>query len=384
MSKRRLLDMTVFEASIQRCVDLYNEGHRLIVAFSAGKDSGVMLEIAIIAAKITGNLPVDVFMADDEIMLPGTFEYAARVHDRPEVRMVWLSGRQPMANVFSRNKPYWWIFDQELDPEQWVRQPPPYIEWHPVMDLYQMVTLERFPPNPGKKLITLIGLRCTESRNRLLAIHSTKGFLNLGDKYGVLGAYPIYDWTDGDIWKAISDNKWDHNEAYAVMLKMGMNRKSMRIAPPTMAWYGADQLKMASKAWPRWFDRVCARCDGVRQVVHYGVRAVTPIRLAHETWETCYQRTCIDTAPDWIKPRAIEARNKVVHTHSVHSSTPLPETVSCNQCSGTGIGSWAQLANIMYTGDIYCMKANFLPYVQPAQFRPSDTRIWESRPSGGK
>lgn len=384
MAKRRMLGADVFNIAIQRIKELYEKGHRLVVAFSGGKDSTCMLETTLIAAQLTGRLPVEVFMSDDEIMLPGTFEYALRVAKRPEVKFTWMSGRQAMPNVFNRKEPYWWVFDWKLKPEEWVRQPPDFIEWSPIIDLYNMVSPKRFPPAAGKLLITLIGIRVTESRNRLLAIHSTKGFLSLADRYGVYSGYPIYDWTDGDVWKAINDNHWDYNHAYDVMLKMGMSRKSMRIAPPTMAWYGAESLRIAAHAWPHWFDKVCDRCPGIRQVVYYGERAVMPIRHSNETWEDCYQRECIDNAPEWIAKRGILAREHMLRLHSQHSTLPFPESAPCNQCSGAGLGSWQQLANIIYTGDPYSLKATFLPYIQPHEFRSDDTRIWESRPSAGR
>ena len=64
---------SVFDAAIDRMLVLYEEGHRVIVSFSGGKDSGICLEICRIAATIANRLPVEVAMRDEEIMLPGTF-----------------------------------------------------------------------------------------------------------------------------------------------------------------------------------------------------------------------------------------------------------------------------------------------------------------------
>ena len=75
---RRYLNKSVFDLAIDRMVDLYEEGHRIVVSFSGGKDSGICLEICIIAATMTGRLPVEVVMRGEEIMLPGTFEYSKR------------------------------------------------------------------------------------------------------------------------------------------------------------------------------------------------------------------------------------------------------------------------------------------------------------------
>lgn len=69
----------VFAEAVHRMVRVYGEGHRVVVSFSGGKDSGVCLEVCLEAARQTGRLPVEVIMRDEEIMFPGTFEYAERV-----------------------------------------------------------------------------------------------------------------------------------------------------------------------------------------------------------------------------------------------------------------------------------------------------------------
>src|SRR5574340_797127 len=113
---RRMIDKTVFDASLDRLIEVYEQGHRLVVSFSAGKDSGVVLEMAILAATLTNRLPVEVIMRDEEIMFPGTFEYAERIAARPEVKFHWVYANQPVINVFNRERPYWWVFDPQLEP----------------------------------------------------------------------------------------------------------------------------------------------------------------------------------------------------------------------------------------------------------------------------
>ena len=88
----------VFDEAYERLRELYADGHTVVVAFSAGKDSGVCLELAIMAARDTGRLPVHVSMRDEEIMLPGTFEYAERTAVRPEVDFADVAGRLPAVS----------------------------------------------------------------------------------------------------------------------------------------------------------------------------------------------------------------------------------------------------------------------------------------------
>lgn len=66
MTLKLELPSSVLEEGINRLKSLYEDEHEVVVSFSAGKDSTVCLELAIIAARETGNLPVKVVMRDEE------------------------------------------------------------------------------------------------------------------------------------------------------------------------------------------------------------------------------------------------------------------------------------------------------------------------------
>jgi predicted phosphoadenosine phosphosulfate sulfurtransferase len=210
-STRRLTGQNVFDAAVERLVTLYEQGHRLVYSFSAGKDSGVCVELGIIAARIAGCLPIDVVLRDEEIMFPGTYEYAERVFNRPEVRGRWLVAHQPVLNICSRADPYFWVFDPLLPPGQWVREPPPWAEAIPGKNIDQMTIPERFPPAPGATLYAVMGIRTSESRGRLYGLFSAKGHITLPKPTGVRSVWPIYDWSDSDVWLAHQRFGWDYN-----------------------------------------------------------------------------------------------------------------------------------------------------------------------------
>jgi len=373
MATRQLLGTTTFDSTLDRLIRLYEEGHRLVVSFSAGKDSTCVLECAILAARLTGRLPVEVVLRDEEIAFPGTYEYAMRVAKRPEIKFHWLVAHQPIINCFNRANPYFWVFDNTLPPEQWVRQPPTdrpecNVTFIDEINIEQMTIPSRFPPPEGKNLYAVIGLRVQESRGRLYGLFSSGGYITKPNRWGVRNVRPIYDWSDGDVWKAIGDNGWDYNKAYDTFMSMGVKRKDLRIAPPTMNPAAVDLLRLGSQAWPRWFDKVADRLEGVRTAAMFGKRSVSPNRRQGETWEECFTRECIDEAPAWIAKRAVEMRDTVLRAHGRHATTPLPEVTPCRPCFGN-LGSWKGLTNALYGGDPFSVKTN-LPYVEPEFFRP--------------
>lgn len=383
MSPRVDLGRDVFEEALSRMVRVYENGDRVVVSFSAGKDSGVCLELCVLAATIADRLPVEVVMRDEEIMYPGTYEYAERVAARPEIAFRWLVAGQPIVNAFNRTDPYFWVFDDRLDPERWVRQPPSFAERIPEQNILSMVSTDRFPPDAGRELIEVVGLRVSESAVRRAGLHSSGGYLTRLDPVTrKRKCRPIYDWTDGDVWRAIRDQRWDYNAAYDVMYRMGIKKKNLRIGPPTMTWFGIQGIDVARRAWPRWFDRVADRLPGVRTVAMFGKKAVTPDRRMGESWRETLVRECIDRAPaPWIAERARKVLDHYENTHASHATTRLlPDVKPCPACSQSN-ASYRNIALAMYNGNPFAFKMEgLIPYMEPEFFRPG-AGFWGGKPT---
>jgi hypothetical protein len=129
-----------------------------------------------------------------------------------------------------------------------------------------------------------------------------------------------------------------------------------------------------------WFDKVAERLPGIRSAAQFGKRAVAPYRRLGDTWETTYQRECIDRAPaPWLAERALKARDNRLKHHQGHAASPLPDTNQCYQCDGS-IRCWRNLCNAMYNGDPFSLKATFLPIVEPEFFREG-AGTWGGSPS---
>jgi predicted phosphoadenosine phosphosulfate sulfurtransferase len=381
MSGRTKTGTDVFTAALERLLEQYSAGHRVVVAFSSGKDSTCVLELACIAARMTDRLPVEAVIRDEEILLPGSYEYADRIHQRDDIRLHHLVANQPIINAFNRAEPYWWVFDPLLDPDDWVRQPPPYAEHIPEINIEAMITKQRFPidETAGQHLLSAQGLRVQESRGRMYGLFSSGGYMTKPHHLtGVYGCRPIYDWKDGDVWRAIQTNGWDYNGAYNTMFRHGIPPHRLRIGPPSMNVHSVEELRYASQAWPQWWDRVCRRLPGMRQAAMFGTRVVKADRRAGESWQVTFERECVEKAPEWIAERAVKARDRMLSSHARHATTPLPERESCRTCSGN-LGSWMGLTRALYGGDPFSMKATILPYVDPERFRPGAGN-WNGHP----
>lgn len=364
---KRYLGTPTFDLAIERMIRLYAEGHEIVVSFSGGKDSTVALEVCVCAAAETNRLPVKVAMRDEEVMFPGTFEYCERVAARPEVEFHWMLARQPVINVFNREQPYFWCFDPLVDPDEWVRVPPDIAYDIPEKAIQGLIHPGRFKPLPSLDLFTVTGLRAAESPNRIRGIHSAGTYVTKPNSWGSRKAHPVYDWADGDVWKAIADNHWDYNRAYDVMTRQAVARRNQRIAPPTQRAAQLPVLGIAARAYPHWFDRVCARLPGVRTAVQFGRIALEPRRKPGELWSATFQRECIDEAPEWIADRCEQALKDILYKHRSHSSQPFPEARQCVRCGV--IGSYMRMAKDLYLGDAFSFVWPGLKPMEPSFFR---------------
>jgi len=353
------LGLDVFAVAVERLTMLYRSGARVVVAFSGGKDSGVCLELAILAAKATGRLPVQAFFADEEISIPGTVEFVQRTGERADVELrIFNRSQYFFVNAFSKAKPFWKAFDPKAK-DRWVRQPFADAEDAVDRDLSNIVDIETYPWDwEHTDMIKVVGLRAQESPRRRLAINSSRGHLTKPDPVTqVISCRPIYDWSDGDVWLAIKKFQWDYCDAYDKLYRAGMPRQQLRIAPPVLGSQSLHVLMEARKMWPDWFERLCKRLHGVERVTVYGKRSLVPERKSAETWQGCFERLCLKATIPWIAKRAEQGMKSALEKHSRHSSLSFREVIPYLLCSGhKTLGSWKKLTYALYGGDPICLK----------------------------
>lgn len=387
MAKLYIKERDVVSAAKERLREHYRAGDRIVYSLSGGKDSTVIMELGIQVAREEGLLPVQCITRDEEIMYPGTFEYLERVLNRKEVSLRWIIAGQPIINAYNRFLPYWWVFDP-VEQDKWVRQPPTWSIRTAVQCIDGMTNNVDYPPQAGKRLIAVIGLRADESLTRTNRIASTGGLLTKHPTaYGAYTLAPIYDWTDRDVWKYLKDNQFDYNMAYNQMFQIGIRMKQLRIAPPSMQ-QGMESLKYAIRLWPTWFDKVDKRLPGIRTAARYGRRALEPLLMPDETWEQVFERLVQDAKDrgiTWLYDRMVAGRRYALVGHAAHSNTPYPQTKDrhCALCPPKNPGSWEKLAKTLYNGDPWRHYNQNLQALEPYELRVGALPWFEDGKKGG-
>lgn len=189
------------------------QSSRPYVAFSLGKDS------CAVSALVHALAPeAELVWGDDELELPETVEFAARVKALAGDQFAILAGWSCHAGWFYpwRQRPFF-------------REPLPEAEWTVRSEEDWM----RWQKERGHDLVFL-GLRGNENRRR------RDWFLSVGPIYPAKSTCrwrcaPLWDWTEDDVWALIYGWKLAYNPAYDVMEAAGIHRRNQRVGPLPLA-----------------------------------------------------------------------------------------------------------------------------------------------------
>ena len=119
--------MNVYEAAMKRIEFLFDEFEQIIISFSGGKDSGVMMNIVLNYATKTNQLHrVGVYHMDYEAQYQETTNYVARTFENlPEqVSKYWVCLPIKAQCATSMFQNYWQPW-KKSEHEIWCRQLPP-------------------------------------------------------------------------------------------------------------------------------------------------------------------------------------------------------------------------------------------------------------------
>ena len=176
------LDRDVFSAARSRLEEVFDAFERVFVSFSGGKDSGVVVQLALDIAREKGRLPLDVLHIDLEAWYAHTNAFVTRIMSRPDVRPHWICLPIHLRNSVSQIQPHWLCWDPDAR-DLWVRKLPvhpgviadeTYFPW-----FRRGMEFEEFVPSfakhfaEGRPCASVVAIRCDESLNRFRTIAST-------------------------------------------------------------------------------------------------------------------------------------------------------------------------------------------------------------------
>ena len=250
----------VVSMAYQRIKNTFDSAERIILSISGGKDSIILNDLIfkMVQRGMVDKSKLAVDFVDEEAIYPCVEKIVKNM------RVQWMSIGVPFNwwcvqvkhyncfNSLSQDESF--ICWDETKKDVWVREKPPFAQEHHELlverqDTYQHWMDKRFR---RENAVTFIGLRASESiqrRNILVTALTT----NKSPKI-----YPIYDWTDKDIWKYIMDNGLEFPDAYVYMYQIGIPKNRLRISQ----FFSVDTAKSLvnmCEYYPKLFDKICKR-----------------------------------------------------------------------------------------------------------------------------
>lgn len=308
-------DKNVYEAAKERIEYIFDEFEHICVSFSGGKDSGVMLNMAIDEAR-KRNRKIGVMFIDLEAFYEKTIEFIDRMfqNNLDVLEPYWICLPMESPNSLSYLEPTWVWWDKEKEPI-WVRKMPKnkwvINEENNPLDFYKKnMPFEEFIKyfgdwyGKGKKTATLVGIKTDESLNRFRAIAGEKSMYK--DKIfstkvteTTYNFYPIYDWSVEDIWIYNGRFEKDYNKLYDLFYKAGVSIHKMRVDEP----FGNEAkagLSMFRVIEPQTWGKVVNRVSGANFGNIYGGSKIMNANFKlpkNHTWKS-FTKFLLSTLPE--------------------------------------------------------------------------------------
>lgn len=373
----------VYEAAVERFDYIYEHFDRVCVSFSNGKDSGVMLNLAIEAARRHGRLPVNALYIDFEAQYRHAIDFTRRMFDRPEVTGWWVCLPIHLRNAVSQFQPHWLCWDPDKR-DAWVREFPD--NPHVVTDegyfpfFRRGMEFEEFVPefarwfSGGKKTACCVGIRSDESLNRFrtIASHSkvtidrlqwTTRLFPKEDDSEIYNCYPVYDWRVEDIWRANGKFGWDYNRIYDIMYLAGVPIHKMRLCQP----YGDDQrqgLYLFKILEPETWAKVVNRVEGA----NFGNRYTETDRTTlgnyrvnlpeGHTYES-YAKFLLDNMPPYLAEHYREKIDKFLKWWEKEGVSSVPDYADLKEEARKKVPSWRRICKVLLKNDYWCKGLSF-------------------------
>lgn len=373
----------VYEAAVERFEIIFKEFDRVCISFSNGKDSGVLLNLAIEVAKRLDKLPVHAMYIDMEAQYEHAIDYTIKMFDRPEVKAYWICLPIHLRNAVSQFQSHWLCWDPEAK-DAWVRDIPDHssvITDESYFPFFKRgMEFEEFTPefakwfSQGEKTASVIGIRSDESLNRYRTIKSeskitynnhqwTTKLFREDPEQEVYNAYPIYDWHVEDIWTANAKFNWEYNKIYDLMYMAGVSLHKQRLCQP----YGDDQrqgLYLFKALEPETWAKIVNRVEGANFGNRYTETDKTTLGNYKvnlppgHTFES-YAKFLLNTMPPYLAEHYQSKIDKFLAWWDKEGVKIIPDTADPKMEAARKAPSWRRICKVLLKNDYWCKGLSF-------------------------
>ena len=289
--KKKDSDKDVWTLATERIARVWDMADDVVVSFSGGKDSTVLLNAAIHVHKERNETkPLKVVFWDEEAIPWPTIDYVYREAERERVELHWMCMPIKHRNACATDHPYWHCWDEDKK-DLWCRPMPNKIKY-PKAIIHTIDNTEGFIRSDVPHLndwmtktigcrgtvAMLVGLRAAESlrRYRIVAQKGADALNYVSMDPNCKRVYmvkPIYDFTTEDVWTAHKVFQWDHNRSYDDQERAGITRHDQRVCPP----FGEEPLRglyMYQICYPDLAEKMLYRVPGAATAVRYSRTAL--------------------------------------------------------------------------------------------------------------
>lgn len=364
----------VLEKARERFDYIWENFNEVWLAFSGGKDSGAVLNMAMDAWDRNGPFTdengdkynIQVVHHDDEFAYPETEAFNERCLDKwggDRIDFNWCVMPMKYGNGCTFGEKYWYTWTDE-NADSWLRDHPkrqelserdyvnlitpndPSQEQFSKGDKHTDIAHYIFDYYAKENAINLTGLRTAESMNRHHTILAHGGWLkDTSNLSHVSVGHPIYDWTDPDLWAIHDQEGWDYNKAYDKLHKAGYAPGDMRTAHPYnyMAITARGPWRQ-KHVWAEEFEGWAQRLEGAELSFELGPDYYGPTKPDDVTWRE-YCAMLVNSIEDEEKKESLaDTIQNRLERHHRNTDKQLMDQQKCPHCDQ----SWETQAKHAY------------------------------------